>query len=607
MTDPEPPRSDEAASHTEPSSAGGAGAFVVGAVVADTYELRSLLGTGGMGQVFDAWDRALQRRVAIKALWSDIDPVALVAEARALAAIKHPGVPAVYALWEHARVPFVVMEQVRGTSLYEQHRQRQKEHRPYTIAEVLHLLIGIADGLHAAHSAGVAHRDVKPENVLITPGGRIMLIDFGLMLPQASIAGATGSISGTPEYMAPESISDDVERGAAHLVDVYALGVVAYELLTDRVPYPHDDAKQALRAHLRAPVPDVAAARPDVPERLARLVTSMLAKLPRERPGGMEDVLAELRSLETAGAPEARARATPKAESSAMSLEDQLEKALEEAAKLGRTVALLRVALCETAALAGADPDRSALLDLVGQRIGGCSRQHDVVVRLAEGRFGLILTNVRHPEDAAIAAGRIVRAMEKPLAAGGSELRLGASVGIALFPTDATDADALCACAERAVRAAQAAGRGRYQWATAQDASPASVARDIVWSEVHVVGIAAIDAQHHGLVERTNRLVEGMRSGLPLAKLLAALQELVDATDEHFAYEERLMAEHRVDSASGHIALHRRLLDDLRSLAAGLDERSLLLTMRYLHEWLFGHVDKTDLVLAKALRARGVS
>jgi serine/threonine-protein kinase len=603
MTDPQAPPRGVAATCPAAGSAGEAGAFVVGAVVAGIYELRSLLGTGGMGQVFDAWDRSLQRRVAIKALWGDIDPVALVAEARALAAIKHPGVPAVYALWEHERVPFVVMEHVRGTSLCDQHRQRLREHRPYTIAEVVQLLIGIADGLHAAHSAGVAHRDVKPENVLITPGGRIMLIDFGLMLPQAAIAGATGIVSGTPEYMAPESVSDGVERGAAHLVDVYALGVVAYELLTDRVPYESDVVEQVLRAHLDAPVPDVAKARPDIPERLARLVTSMLAKQPRDRPGGMEDVLSELRSLEASGAVQPRARATPKAASSALGLQEQLDKALEEAAKLGRTVALLQVALCDVDARA----DDDALLDLVGQRIGGCSRQHDVVVRLGEGRFGLILTHVRHPEDAAIAAGRIVRAMEKPIAAGGKERRIGASVGIALYPTDASDADALCACADRAARVAKQAGRGRYQWATPNESAPASVARDIVWSEVHLVGITAIDAQHHGLVERVNRLVEEMRSGLPLPRQLAALQELVDATDAHFAYEEQLMAEHRVDSASGHIALHRRLLDDLRSLSAGLDERSLLLTMRYLHEWLFGHVDKTDLVLAKALRARGVT
>ena len=437
---------DERAAASSQGSTEPDGAFSVGAVLAGTYELRALLGTGGMGQVFDAWDRSLQRRVAIKALWRDFDPAGLVAEARALAAIRHPGVPAVYALWEHERVPFVVMEHLHGTSLYDQSRRRQAQHRPYSIAEATRLLIGIAEGLHAAHVAGVAHRDVKPENVLITPSGRVVLIDFGLMVAQTFIAGATGYACGTPEDMAPESISDEIARGAAHLVDVYALGVVAYELLTGVVPYQDEVVAQLLRAHLLAPVPSLLEARRDVPEGLAELVTSMLAKQPRDRPAGMEDVLAELRAIEVAGAQAARARVTPNAASSALGLREQLAKAIEEADKQGRTVALLMIALREIDARADAEDD--ALLDAIGLRIGGCSRQHDVAVRLSVDLFALILTKVRHPEDAGIAAGRVVRALEKPIAATGQERRVGASVGIALYPADATDPEGLSASAE---------------------------------------------------------------------------------------------------------------------------------------------------------------
>jgi serine/threonine-protein kinase len=268
---------------------------VPGAVLEATYELRRVLGAGGMGQVLEAWDRHLRRRVAIKTPWTTVDPRSLLAEAQALASIRHPGVPAVHAIGVHGGYPFVVMERIFGTSLfaYQQHRRGQQ----LELEEVLHLVRGLAEILVAVHAAGVAHRDIKPDNVMIAPAQRIVLIDLGLMLPEVDVLREGDHSGGTPQYMAPETIAGDVARGEAHLVDVYGLGVLTYELLAGRPPFQDRSTVRVLRAHLATEPPDVRDTRPDTPPRLASLVRSMLAKRPADRPASMEEVLAELGGL----------------------------------------------------------------------------------------------------------------------------------------------------------------------------------------------------------------------------------------------------------------------------------------------------------------------
>jgi serine/threonine-protein kinase len=283
--------------------------FAIGAVVGGVYELRSVLGEGGMGRVFEAWDRGLHRKVALKAPWRDVDPGTLLAEARAIAAIRHPSMLTVHALGEDGGLPYVVMERLYGVSLEEHMRRRAAVGEHFAIEEATHLLAAIAEGLLAVHGAGVAHRDVKPENVMLCPGNRVVLMDFGIVLPQIAVDEVRGTTSGTPEYMAPESISSEIEVGAAHLVDVYALGVLAYELLVGDVPFRGEHVVDVLRAHLDKPVPDAAAARPEIPARLAELVRAMLAKDPRDRPQGMEEVLADLRRVRVSAEREATARA----------------------------------------------------------------------------------------------------------------------------------------------------------------------------------------------------------------------------------------------------------------------------------------------------------
>ncbi len=272
--------------------------FRPGVVLEGQYELRAVIGRGGMGQVFEAWDRRLRRGVAIKVPWPHVRVESVITEAQALASVRHKGVLTVYAVGVHEDVPYVVMERLHGTSLYRHMHSRRESRRGFDAGEVTRLMLAIADALRAVHLAGIAHRDVKPENVMLAPDGRVVLMDFGLVLAQVAIDGALGFASGTPEYMSPESASDEIGRGEAHLVDVYALGVLGFELLTGSVPFVADAAADVLRAQILAPVPDVGAERPDVPVRLASLLTAMMAKSPYDRPGSMEEVLAELRAID---------------------------------------------------------------------------------------------------------------------------------------------------------------------------------------------------------------------------------------------------------------------------------------------------------------------
>lgn len=268
----------------------------IGELVAETWEVRSKIGEGGMGQVYEAFDRFLQRPVAMKVARAAEHP--LRKEAQALAAIRHPSLVLVYAGGVHRDLEYVVMERVLGVDLAEHVFRRARSGRMLSVSESLDILAPLADGLAAVHRAGVAHRDVKPENVLIAPGGRVVLTDFGVFLPEFDVARA-GVASGSPAYMAPETIRRDVGPGGGFLVDVYAFGVLAYEVVTGELPYNGASSSDYYVAHLSAPVPSMRARRRDVPVGLDALVTACLAKDPSDRPHGMEEIAFQLRAIRT--------------------------------------------------------------------------------------------------------------------------------------------------------------------------------------------------------------------------------------------------------------------------------------------------------------------
>ncbi len=274
--------------------------FTAGELLNDTYEVRRMLGQGGMAQVFEAHDRWVNRRVAIKAsrFEASQDPDAsspLRMEAQALGAVRHPGLLTVYGFGRHRDIEYLVLELVHGMSLASHFAQRLAARAPLTIVEICDLLASLADALAAVHGAGGAHRDVKPSNVMLAPGGRLVLMDFGIFRPE--VQGNTEMISGTPHYMAPEAIEGNVELGAWQLVDLYALGIVGYELCTGKRPYEGREVLVILDQHISEPVPDVGRLRADVPPRLRRLLTELMAKSPDDRPYDAESVARRLRAI----------------------------------------------------------------------------------------------------------------------------------------------------------------------------------------------------------------------------------------------------------------------------------------------------------------------
>src|SRR5919204_4758585 len=213
------------------------GAAMIGALIAERYELQELVGTGGMSSVYRAHDRQLERLVALKLLHDrylgDEDAVErFKREARSAAALSHPNIVTVIDRGEHEGRPFIVFEYVVGQSL----KQRIVEQGPMPVPEALRLALQIGGALAFAHEHGLVHRDVKPQNVLVSDDGLAKMTDFGIARSLDVKRGLTqtGTVLGTSEYIAPEQAQG---AGVDERTDVYSLGVVLYELLTGTVPF----------------------------------------------------------------------------------------------------------------------------------------------------------------------------------------------------------------------------------------------------------------------------------------------------------------------------------------------------------------------------------
>jgi serine/threonine protein kinase len=270
--------------------------FAIGEIVAEAYEIKAVLGAGGMGEVYDAHDRILNRHVALKVVRPNIASEYLLREGRALAAIHHPGVVTVHAMGEHNGVGFLVLERVRGLSLDRMLDDRRTRRERMPVSEALDLLVAVADALSVVHRAGLTHRDVKPGNVMLAPGGRVVLMDFGLVLPHADRPGHK-SVAGSLQYMAPEALTGDVAEGAGAQLDVYALGVLGFELLAGVVPFDAALPLDLYRAKITLPGPRLVDRRPDVSAALSDTLSQLMAPEPHDRPQGAEAALWQLRAL----------------------------------------------------------------------------------------------------------------------------------------------------------------------------------------------------------------------------------------------------------------------------------------------------------------------
>ena len=253
---------------------------------AERYALESRIATGGMGEVWRANDTVLGRRVAVKLLKTEYADDATFrsrfeTEARHAASLHHPGVAAVYDFGESAPSdgsgvarPYLVMELVDGQPL----SALLEPGHPLDPDATRDLLAQAADALGAAHAAGIVHRDVKPANLLVTPGRTVKITDFGIARAAEGMSlTETGQVMGTPQYLSPEQAQGGTATPAS---DVYSLGVVAFECLAGHRPYVAETAVATALAHLREPVPDLP---DDVPADLAAVVRRAMAKSPEDR------------------------------------------------------------------------------------------------------------------------------------------------------------------------------------------------------------------------------------------------------------------------------------------------------------------------------------
>jgi predicted Ser/Thr protein kinase len=267
-----------------------------GDLIADRYELEELVGTGGMSSVFRAHDRQLERDVAIKVLhehYAD-DPEYLERfrrEARAVARLSHPNIVTVIDRGDDGGRQYIVFEHVEGENLKELVLRSGR----MSVRRALELALAIADGLAFAHDHGLVHRDVKPQNILLSREGEVKVTDFGIARSLHMEHGVTqtGTVLGTGEYLAPEQASG---KPVSPATDVYSLGVVLWELLAGDVPFVGDNFVAVALRHVNDPPPHLRERRPDVTPRLDAAVQRALAKDPARRFPSMTAFAKELRT-----------------------------------------------------------------------------------------------------------------------------------------------------------------------------------------------------------------------------------------------------------------------------------------------------------------------
>src|SRR6476659_231343 len=253
----------------------------------DHVLLEKFVGGGGMGAVFRAWDTNLHRTVAVKVLSmrqaGDVESQRrFQIEARSAARLDHPNIARAHYVGEDRGLQYIVFEYINGTNV----RDLVYESGPMQIADVLNVGLQIAGALAHSWEREVVHRDIKPSNILIATDGLAKLVDMGLArleyLGQAEHdETATGVTLGTFDYISPEQARNP--RDADIRSDIYSLGCTLFFMLTSRPPFPDGNVLQKLLAHQSEPAPDVREFRPDVPELLANVISTMLAKKPDER------------------------------------------------------------------------------------------------------------------------------------------------------------------------------------------------------------------------------------------------------------------------------------------------------------------------------------
>ena len=249
------------------------------------YELLERIGSGGMSVVYKARDRALGRIVAIKMMHESFTSDSgflkrFLQEAHAAANLAHPNIVTVHDIGQDEYKHFIVMEYVEGQTLKEIIRSYEGD--PMAVNRALDLIIQVCNGIGYAHRANLVHCDVKPQNIIVTVDERVKVADFGIA---RAISGATqqqqvSQVWGTPQYFSPEQAAGEAPTPAS---DVYAIGIILFEMLTGRLPFAAESHTAMALKHLHTPPPLVTEFNPGIPSQLAQIVNKLLAKEPAGR------------------------------------------------------------------------------------------------------------------------------------------------------------------------------------------------------------------------------------------------------------------------------------------------------------------------------------
>ncbi len=265
------------------------------------YTIDAELGQGAMGVVYKAVDPLIERTVAIKTIKLDLTEAELKnfearfqQEAKSAGRLNHPNIVTIYDVGKAGDLAYMAMEYLEGRLL----RELLDEHAALGLDRILDIAAQVADALAYAHRNGVVHRDIKPDNIMIVGDGRVKITDFGIAQMPASSATQAGTLLGSPKYMAPEQVTGQRVDGRA---DIYALGVVLYEMLTGESPFQADNIGALTYRIVHETPISPARLNPKIPEQLAGIAMKALAKDPDARYQDAADMAAELRRCKEMG------------------------------------------------------------------------------------------------------------------------------------------------------------------------------------------------------------------------------------------------------------------------------------------------------------------
>lgn len=269
---------------------------MIGRLLDGRYQVRSRIARGGMATVYLATDLRLERRVAIKVMHGHLADdeqykIRFIQEARSAARLAHPNVVNVYDQGQDDETAYLVMEYLPGITL----RDLLNDHHILTTEQAFDILEAVLSGLAAAHRSGIVHRDLKPENVLLADDGRIKISDFGLARAATANTATGTALMGTIAYLSPELVT----RGTADArSDIYAVGIMLYEMLAGEQPFKGDQPFQVAQQHANDTVPAPSLLNPNVPVELDELVAWATAREPDDRPSDAAEMLAQLLAVQ---------------------------------------------------------------------------------------------------------------------------------------------------------------------------------------------------------------------------------------------------------------------------------------------------------------------